>query len=64
MEQSNINSLIAELRAIELWDHFYMLCDIHDFVDTSAWSNRRERQSVIYKQLVDLRVLETCGASA
>jgi len=48
------DSLISELRAIELWDHFYTLSDIHDIVDASAWSNRRERQSAIYKQLVEL----------
>jgi hypothetical protein len=50
MEQQ-VCSLVAELRAIQLWDCIYVLSDGHDAVEEAAWEARRDRQAEIYKQL-------------
>jgi hypothetical protein len=59
MQRTNIACLIAELRAIELWDHIYALSDSPDAVDMTAWMGRRERQAEIYEELLAHRILES-----
>jgi hypothetical protein len=49
--QLSMTSLIAELRAIELWDHFYSHSNTRDAIDATAWIARRERQAAIYEYL-------------
>jgi hypothetical protein len=58
MQQLNKDSLIAELRAIELWDYFYGCSNSPDGIDKSACERRRERQAEIYEQLFAQGVLK------
>jgi hypothetical protein len=46
--------LLAELRAIELWDWIYALYDLHDAVDEAAWLARRDRQAAIYERMANV----------
>ena len=52
MQKEELLSLLAELKAIELWDQFYLLAEAHDAVDRCAWEHRREREAAIYIQLL------------
>ena len=58
MQHLSADSLIAELRAIELWDCFYTLSNSRDTAEESAWERRRERQVEILEQLIAQRMLE------
>jgi hypothetical protein len=51
MQQASNESLIAELKAIELWDQMFLQSDEHDEEDNAAWVARRDRQAAIYQQL-------------
>jgi hypothetical protein len=53
MEQPECPLLLAEMRAIELWDWIYALCDTHDVVDEIAWHARRDRQAAICKYMAE-----------
>ena len=64
MQQLSKDCLIAELRAIELWDHFYTLSNSRDEVDESAWRRRRERQVEIYEQLMAQGISEATTSHA
>ena len=52
VQKEELLSLLAELKAIELWDQFYLLAEAHDAVDRCAWEHRREREAAIYIQLL------------
>jgi hypothetical protein len=54
VQPPSIDPLIAELKAIELWDHFYAATKNPGDEELLAWKARRERQATIYEQLVAL----------
>jgi len=49
--QQPSDTLIAELRAIELWDRMFREADKADEVDTVAWIERRKRRFAIYEEI-------------
>jgi hypothetical protein len=58
MTEDNLDPLLQELEAIQLWDQSYLLATTHDEIDRTAWESRRERQAQIFALLTEAKLLK------